>query len=100
MRTFTEVRIALGVILPIDIVSKEEKRMTAQQQNCQKAGSGRRSTCGFGISRSRLGRLSVRFDGGPCYPEMVAALKEMVDDYGNLVKRGERLLGNRMASTY
>jgi hypothetical protein len=31
---------------------------------------------------------------------MVAALKEMVDDYGNLVKRGERLLGNRMASTY
>lgn len=67
--------------------------MATQQQNGQKTGSGRRSTCEFGISRSRLGWLSVRFDGGPSYPEMVAALKEMVDNYGNLVKRGESLLG-------
>ncbi|KQQ49894.1 hypothetical protein ASF84_22060 [Pseudomonas sp. Leaf127] len=47
----------------------------------------------FGISRSRLGWLKVRFDGGPSYPDMVDVLKGMVEQYGYLVRRGERLSG-------
>lgn len=47
----------------------------------------------FGISRSRLGWLKVRFDGGPSYPVMVDVLERMVEQYGYLVRRGERLSG-------
>lgn len=47
----------------------------------------------FVISRSRLGWLKVRFDGGPSYPVMVDLLKGMVEQYGYLVRRGERLSG-------
>lgn len=47
----------------------------------------------FGISRSHLGWLKVRFDGGPSYPVMVDALQMMVEQYGYLVRRGERLSG-------
>lgn len=67
--------------------------MGAQQGNGERRGSGPRNACDLGISRSRIGWLSVRFDGGPSYPEMVAILKEMVDQYGGLVKRGERISG-------
>lgn len=68
--------------------------MSAQQGNGQKIGSGRQSARAFWISRSRLGWLSVRFEGGPFYPEMVETLKEMVDKYGGLVKRGDRISGS------
>lgn len=47
--------------------------------------------CVFGVRRSFVGWLSVRFDGGPYYPEMVEALRGMVAEYGHLVRRGERL---------
>lgn len=67
--------------------------MGAQQGNGQKTGSGARSACDFGISRSRLGWLSVRFDGGPTYPEMVETLEGMVALHGHLVRRGERISG-------
>lgn len=68
--------------------------MGAQQGNGQGDVSGRRNACDFWISRSRLGWLSVRFDGGPCYPEMVESLKEMVDRYGHLIKRGDKISGS------
>lgn len=66
--------------------------MGAQQGN-QKTGSDRRNACDFGISRSHLGWLKVRFDGGPSYPEMVATLKQMADQYGYLITRGENVSG-------
>ncbi|MBD8791500.1 hypothetical protein IFR09_18255 [Pseudomonas syringae] len=47
----------------------------------------------YGISRSRLGWLKVRFDGGPSYTVMVDVLERMVEQYGYLVRRGERLSG-------
>ncbi|PPS64414.1 hypothetical protein CR917_03505 [Pseudomonas sp. BRM28] len=72
--------------------------MDTQQGNGQQAGSGRHTESDFGISRSRLGWLSVRFDGGPSYPEMVATLKEMIDRYGHCVKRGEGLSGSEWLS--
>lgn len=93
MRTFTERRIAPGAISPTSKVSKDGKRMGAQQRNGQKLESGQRSASEFGISRSRLGWLSIRFDGGPSYPQMVARLKDMVDQYGYLVSRGEGISG-------
>lgn len=67
--------------------------MGAQQGNDQEVGSEPRNACDFGISRSRLGWLSVRFDGGPSYPEMVATLKQMADQYGYLIRRGEKVSG-------
>lgn len=67
--------------------------MGAQRGNGEKAGSGRRSACDFGISRSRFGWLSVRFDGGPSYPEMVETLEGMVALHGHLVRRGESISG-------
>lgn len=72
--------------------------MDAQQGNGQHAGSEPHTERGFGIRRSRLGWLSVRFDGGPSYPEMVALLKEMVEQYGHCVKRGEGLSGSEWLS--
>ena len=68
--------------------------MGAQSGNDQKAAPGRQNNCDFGINRSRLGWLRVRFEGGPSYPKMVATLKEMVNRYGSLVLRGERLSGS------
>lgn len=69
--------------------------MGAQQGNGQKVGFERRDAHEFGISRSRLGWLSVQFSGGPSYPEMVATLEEMVDRYSGLIKRGERMSGSQ-----
>lgn len=68
--------------------------MDTQQETGQQAGSGRHAESDFGISRSRLGWLSVRFVGGPSYQTMVATLKEMVDRYGHCVKRGEEISGS------
>lgn len=68
--------------------------MGGQEGNGRKARSGRQAAHNFGISRSRLGWLSVRFEGGPSYPEMVDMLKEMVDRFGGLVNRGERISGS------
>ncbi|EFW78488.1 hypothetical protein [Pseudomonas savastanoi] len=68
--------------------------MHTQNRTSQKSEAKRRiSTSQFGISRSRLGWLKVRFDGGPSYPDMVDVLKEMVGQYGYLVRSGERLSG-------
>ncbi|HCE6397455.1 MULTISPECIES: hypothetical protein [unclassified Pseudomonas] len=68
--------------------------MRIQHRTSQKSEAKRRiSTSQFGISRSRLGWLKVRFDGGPSYPDMVDVLKGMVAQYGYLVRRGERLSG-------
>lgn len=67
--------------------------MSAQYGHGQKTGSERLDARDFGISRSRVGLLNVRFDGGPSYPEMVESLKEMVDRHGSLVKRGDRISG-------
>lgn len=68
--------------------------MSVQHGMAQQPKARRRSAASqFGISRSRLGRLSVRFDGGPSYPEMVDVLQDMVNQYGYLVRRSERLSG-------
>lgn len=67
--------------------------MGAQQGSGQEVGSEQRNACNLGISRSCLGWLSVRFDGGPSYPEMVATLKQMADQYGYLIRRGEKVSG-------
>lgn len=48
----------------------------------------------FGISRSRLGRLNVQFDGGPYYPSMLETLKQMVVQHGRLIRRGENISGS------
>ncbi|MDU9390504.1 hypothetical protein [Pseudomonas sp. zfem002] len=50
-----------------------------------------RASSELGIMRSRLGWLSVRFDGGPFYPEMLDSLQQAVIDFGGLVRRGESL---------
>lgn len=68
--------------------------MDLQQGHGQQVGSEPHAEGGFGIRRSRLGWLSVRFDGGPSYPEMVATLKDMVARYGHCIKRGEGLSGS------
>lgn len=65
--------------------------MGTQRQNDLLRAATRRSTTTFGIGRSRLGYLRVLFDGGPSYPEMIDALQAMRDEYGHLVKRGEKL---------
>lgn len=68
--------------------------MSAQQGNGQKARCEQRYVCDFWIGRSRLGRLSIRFDGGPSYTEMIDALKEAVELHGPLVKRGDKISGS------
>ncbi|MEC6744506.1 hypothetical protein KH389_01490 [Pseudomonas qingdaonensis] len=66
--------------------------MGTQRQNDLLLVAKRQSTTMlFGISRSRVGRLRVLFDGGPSYPEMIDTLQTMRDEYGHLVKRGEKL---------
>lgn len=68
--------------------------MYVQHGMAQQSKARRRSAASqFGIGRSRLGRLSVRFDGGPSYPEIVDMLQDMVNQYGYLVRHGERLSG-------
>lgn len=54
---------------------------------------GDRARRSFGIKRSFFGWLSVRFSGGPSYPQMVEILQEMAGEYGHLIKRGECLSG-------
>ncbi len=65
--------------------------MGTQHQNGVQPIAGRLFTTTFGISRSRFGRLRVRFDGGPSYSEMVDTLQKLCGLYGHLVKRGENL---------
>ena len=48
----------------------------------------------FGIKRSFFGWLSVRFSGGPSYPQMVEVLQAMAGEHGHLIKRGECLSGS------
>lgn len=45
------------------------------------------------IRRSALGRLTIRSDGGPCYPQMVDDLESAFRRFGHLVGRGEALTG-------
>ncbi|MHA6192895.1 hypothetical protein ACX3YG_00685 [Pseudomonas wadenswilerensis] len=73
--------------------STDGKQMGARHGNGQQPGSGQPAANGFGISRSRFGWLSVRFDGGASYLAMVDTLKEMADQHGHLVRRGEKLSG-------
>lgn len=47
----------------------------------------------YGVSRSALGRLSIRFEGGPSYPEMVDDLEWALQRYGHLISTGECLTG-------
>ncbi|MBB3105220.1 hypothetical protein [Azomonas macrocytogenes] len=49
------------------------------------------------ISRSVWGRLSIRFDGGPFYPEMVNDLESAFKRFGHLVEHGEELSGAQWA---
>lgn len=59
-------------------------------------GRGRFSTVQpyeYVIRRSALGRLSIRFDGGPSYPEMVNDLKGAFERCGHVVRLGEELSG-------
>jgi hypothetical protein len=55
------------------------------------AGEKKHLQSRFGIRRFWLGWLSVRFDGGPVYFDMVEALQQAIADFGYLVRRGERL---------
>lgn len=68
--------------------------MGVQQGNDQKARYEQQCICDYWIRRSRLGRLSIPFDGGPFYIEMVDSLKEAFDWHGRLVKRGEKISGS------
>ena len=47
----------------------------------------------YGVSRSALGRLSICFEGGPSYPEMVDDLELALQRYGHLISIGECLTG-------
>lgn len=67
--------------------------MGAQHGHDENVGSERLDARDFGISRSRLGWLSVRFDGGPYYPAMLETLREMAELHGHLVRRGEKISG-------
>lgn len=61
-----------------------DRRSTARVDGARRA---------FGIKRSFFGWLSVRFSGGPSYPQMVEVLQAMAEEYGHLIKRGECLSG-------
>lgn len=67
--------------------------MGTHHENGQQPGSEQPAASEFGISRSRFGWLSVRFDGGASYLAMVDTLKEMADQHGHLVRRGEKISG-------
>lgn len=60
----------------------------------QRSGFRHQAVEGFGISRSCLGRLRVRFEGGPSYPAMVETLEGIVKRYGYLVRCGETISGS------
>jgi len=47
----------------------------------------------YTVSRSALGRLSIRFEGGPSYPEVVDDLERALQRYGHLISTGECLTG-------
>lgn len=47
----------------------------------------------YGVSRSVFGRLSIRFDGGPSYPEMVNDLEQSLLCYGYLIDNGTCFTG-------
>lgn len=51
----------------------------------------KRPGCGHVIGRSRLGRLSIGFDGGCSYPAMINVLRAVFKRYGRLVRFGEQL---------
>lgn len=55
------------------------------------AGEKKHLQSRFGIRRFWFGWLSVRFDGGPVYFDMVESLQQAIADFGYLVRRGERL---------
>ncbi len=46
---------------------------------------------GHVIGRSRIGWLSICFDGGCSYPAMINMLKAFFKRYGRLVRFGEQL---------
>lgn len=48
----------------------------------------------YGLSRSVLGWLSIRFEGGPSYPEMINQLKIARQRYGHLIQIGETVRGD------
>lgn len=50
-----------------------------------------------GIKRSAMGRLSIRFDGGPSYPAMVNDLKAAFERCGHVVRQSEELSGAEWA---
>ncbi len=68
------------------MTKKDFKRPGAQP-------SGATSLAGNGhvIGRSRLGWLSICFDGGCSYPAMILVLQAVFKRYGRLVRLGEQL---------
>jgi len=51
----------------------------------------KRPVSGYVIERSRIGRLSIGFDGGCSYPAMINVLRAVFERYGRLVRFGEQL---------
>ena len=49
----------------------------------------KRPDCGHVIGRSRIGWLSICFDGGCSYPAMINVLRAVFKRYGRLVRFGE-----------
>lgn len=47
----------------------------------------------YGVKRSTWGRLSIRFEGGPSYPDMVDDLERASQRYGHLISNGACLTG-------
>ena len=51
----------------------------------------KRPDSGHVIGRSRIGWLSICFDGGCSYPSMILVLHAVFKRYGRLVRFGEKL---------
>lgn len=67
-------------------------RWMGRFRSAERAGRGR-IVHRHAIRRSALGRLTIRFDGGPCYAEMVDALESAYERFGCLVENREELSG-------
>lgn len=67
------------------------RRSVLLEREGRQAGAKKHPHPRFGLRRFWFGWLSVRFDGGPFYFEMIESLQRAIADFGHLVRRGERL---------
>ncbi|MDR6575174.1 MULTISPECIES: hypothetical protein [Pseudomonas] len=65
--------------------------MDFKRPGAQSPGATSLAGGGHVIGRSRLGLLSICFDGGCSYPSMIIMLQGVFKRYGRLVRFGEKL---------